>query len=135
MQPTGKKVTPKPEENVNVFSKWLVSGGIWGWLGIYLMGFNKSGDWEGVSSRHVNEGTTAAPADTPTTTQNTHRDSCQLVWVVVRVLRCLWDTADIPTSPIPTSTRVPGSGTKTIPLAIGSNPVGNNVRLEREPVE
>ena len=27
------------------------------WLGIYLMGVNKSGDWEGVPSRHNNEGT------------------------------------------------------------------------------
>jgi hypothetical protein len=36
-------VTQKPEENVNVFSKWLVFGGILEWLGIYLMGVNKSG--------------------------------------------------------------------------------------------
>jgi len=38
VQPTGKKVTQKPEENVNVFSKWLVSGGIWERVGIYLIG-------------------------------------------------------------------------------------------------
>ena len=48
MQPTGKKVTKKMQEKVNVFSKCPVSGGIWEWLGIYLMGVNKSGDWEGL---------------------------------------------------------------------------------------
>jgi len=47
-------VTQKPEENVNVFSKWLVSGGIWEWLGIYLMGFNKSGNQAGVLREPIN---------------------------------------------------------------------------------
>jgi hypothetical protein len=43
-------VTQTPEENVNVFSKWLVSGGIWEWLGIYLMGVNRSGGVGGAGS-------------------------------------------------------------------------------------
>ena len=42
---------------------------------------------------------------------------------------------DIPMSPRVTKMAVEGSGTKTIPAAIGSNPVGNKVRLLSEPPE
>ena len=102
-------VTQKPEENVNVFSKWLVSGGIWEWLGIYLMGVNApSGDWEGVSQEH-------------------HQEQ--------RILFRVFPLNAIPSRPIPTIRPVETSGTKTIPAATGSNPAGNNVRLLREPVE